>query len=121
MESTSISWFSPWANPASYATAFRPAEAAFLRKSGFTVCRLPLAPDLLFDPADPARPKEVIRDVDRGVRLLLDAGLAVIFDPVHGSSSSVEWEAGLAHDPVFLAKAQAYWEALAQAFRGLLH
>lgn len=52
------------------------------------------------------------------MRLLLDAGLAVIFDPVHGSSSSVEWEAGLAHDPVFLAKAQAYWEALARHFAG---
>jgi len=112
-------WFSPWASPAAYATAFRPEEAAFLKKAGFTVCRLPLDPDLLFDPFDPSTPKPVIRAVDRGVRLLLDAGLAVIFDPIHGSSATVEWENGLDHDPVFLNKAEVYWEALARRFAGI--
>jgi hypothetical protein len=89
-----------------------------LKRAGFTVCRVPLDPDLLFDPSDPATPKPVINAVDRGVLLLLDAGLAVIFDPVHGSSAGVEWETGLDHDPAFLRKAQAYWEALAKHFAG---
>ena len=111
-------WFSPWASPAAYAEAFHPEEAAFLKRAGFTVCRVPLDPDLLFDPSDPATPKPTINAVDRGVRLLLDAGLAVIFDPIHGSSASVEWETGLDHDPAFLGKAQTYWEALAKHFAG---
>ncbi len=109
-------WFAPWANPAAYATAFRPDEAAFLKRAGFTVCRLPLAPDLLFDPADPGRPKPALRYVDAAVRLLLGAGLAVIFDPIHGSSSSDEWEWRLDHDPEFRAAAEAYWEALARHY-----
>ncbi|HTP58195.1 MAG TPA: glycoside hydrolase family 5 protein, partial [Spirochaetia bacterium] len=109
-------WFSPWANPATYATAFRPAEAEFLKKAGFTVCRLPLGPDLLFDPSNPGTPRPVIRDVDRGVHLLLDAGLAVIFDPIHGSSADAAWEAALYHDPSFLKKAEVSWEALARHY-----
>jgi endoglucanase len=109
-------WFAPWANPAAYGTSFRPDEAAFLRRAGFTVCRLPLAPDLLFDPADPGRPKPAIRYVDAALRMLLGAGLAVILDPIHGSSSSDEWERGLDHDPGFLAAAETYWEALARHY-----
>jgi aryl-phospho-beta-D-glucosidase BglC (GH1 family) len=112
-------WFSPWADPASYATAFGPEEAGFLKRAGFTVCRLPLDPDLLFDPSDPSTPKPVIRSVDRGVHLLLDAGLAVILDPIHGSSASVQWEEGLDHDPAFLNKVEIYWEALARHFAGI--
>ena len=109
-------WFSPWANPAAYGTSFRPDEAAFLKRAGFTVCRLPLAPDLLFDPADPGRLKPAVRYVDAALRLLLDAGLAVILDPIHGSSSSDEWERRLDHDPKFRAAAEAYWEALARHY-----
>ncbi len=86
-----------WANPASCDSRFSPEEATFLKKAGFTVCRLPLAPDLLFDPSQPAVPKPVIRSVDRAVRALLDAGLAVVFDPIHGSSSTAEWESSLYH------------------------
>jgi endoglucanase len=112
-------WFAPWANPASSETAFRPQEAEFLKRAGFTACRLPLAPDLLFDPGDPAKPRPSIRYVDRGVRLLLDAGLAVIFDPIHGASSDDTWEAGLYHDPAFLKKAEIYWEALARHYAAL--
>jgi len=111
-------WFSPWANPATYATAFRPAEANFLKRAGFTVCRLPLAPDLLFDSKNPGTPRPVIHEVDNGVRLLLDAGLAVIFDPIHGSSSNAEWESKLYHDPSFLKAVEIYWEALARHYAG---
>jgi hypothetical protein len=109
-------WFTPWSPPADSSSSFRPEEAAFLRAAGFTVCRLPLAPNLLFDADHPDVPRPALAAVDRGVRMLLDAGLAVVFDPIHGSSSSVEWETGLAHDPAFLAKADAYWEALARHF-----
>lgn len=112
-------WFSPWANPASYATAFGPKEAAFLKKAGFTVCRLPLDPDLLFDASDLSTPKPVIISVDHAVRLLLDAGLAVILDPIHGSSETDEWEKGLDHDPAFLGKVETYWETLAGHFAAI--
>jgi endoglucanase len=112
-------WFTPWANPAASATAFLPQEAAFLRRAGFTVCRLPLAPDLLFDPSNPSTPKPAIQAVDRGVRLLLDAGLAVILDPIHGSSSDIQWEIGLDHDPSFLKKVEIYWESLARHYAEL--
>jgi aryl-phospho-beta-D-glucosidase BglC (GH1 family) len=111
-------WFSPWADPATYDTRFRPDEAAFLKKTGFTVCRLPLAPDLLFDPERPAQPKETLRYVDSAVRLLLNSGLAVVFDPIHSSSSNADWESGLYHDPAFLAKVEVYWESLARHFAG---
>ena len=112
-------WFSPWANPASYATAFGPKEAAFLKKAGFTVCRLPLDPDLLFDASDLSTPKPVIISVDHAVRLLLNAGLAVILDPIHGSSETDEWEKGLDHDPAFLGKVETYWETLAGHFAAI--
>ncbi len=113
------SWFTSWSNPSTYATWFRPDEAAFLKRAGFTVCRLPLAPDLLFDPADPARPKAAIRYVDRAVRMLLGAGLAVVFDPIHGASSSDAWESEFDHDPSFLTKVEVYWESLASHFAAL--
>jgi len=109
-------WFSPWANPAGYTTSFSPEEAAFLRRAGFTVCRLPLAPDLLFDPSDPSVLKPEVRSVDRAVHMLLDAGLAVILDPIHGPSSSSEWESRLDHDPAFLRDAQSFWVALARHY-----
>ena len=112
-------WFTSWSNPASYATRFRPAEAAFLKRAGFTVCRLPLAPDLLFDLMHPAQPKDTIRSVDKAVRLLLDAGLAVVFDPIHGPSSSAEWESKLDHDPSFRAAVELSWEALARHFAAM--
>lgn len=112
-------WFTSWSSPASYATRFRPAEAAFLRRAGFTVCRLPLAPDLLFDPAHPGRPKDATIYVESAVRMLLDAGLAVVFDPIHGPSSSAEWESRLDHDPSFLAEVEIYWESLARHFAAI--
>jgi endoglucanase len=113
------SWFTPWANPAGYATAFRREDADFLKRAGFTVCRLPLAPDLLFDPYQPSMQKAEIHLVDKAVRLLLDAGLAVVLDPIHGSSSDAEWERRLDHDPVFLGQVREYWEALARHFAGI--
>ncbi|MGO8693025.1 MAG: glycoside hydrolase family 5 protein [Rectinemataceae bacterium] len=112
-------WFTSWANPAMYAIGFRSDEAAFLEKAGFTFCRLPLAPDLLFDPAHPATPRPEIRFVDRAVRLLLDAGLAVVFDPIHGPSSSSEWESKLCHDPLFLSAVETYWESLAEHYAAI--
>jgi len=110
------SWFTTWADPATYGTRLRPDEAVFLKKAGFTVCRLPLAPGLLFDPAKPAEPKETISYVDSAVHMLLDAGLAVVFDPIHGPSSNADWERGLDRDPTFLAKVEIYWEALARHY-----
>jgi endoglucanase len=110
------SWFTTWGDPALYKTRLRPVEADFLKRVGFTVCRLPLDPDLLFDPSNPARPKDALRFVDHAVRLLLDAGLAVIFDPIHGPSDVFEWERRLYHDPSFLAKAEIYWKSLAGHF-----
>ncbi|MGA2639845.1 MAG: cellulase family glycosylhydrolase [Spirochaetia bacterium] len=114
-------WFTPWANPAAYGSRFRPEEAAFLKRAGFTVCRLPLDPDLLFDPANPAQLNESVRFVDRGVRVLLDAGLAVVLDPIHGSSSTAEWERRLDHDPSFLGKVEIYWESLARHYAAFSH
>ena len=112
-------WFTSWANPVAYATAFRADEAAFLKRAGFTVCRLPLAPDLLFDPSNPGAPTAEIRYVDRAVRLLLDAGLAVVLDPIHGPSSNADWESKLDHDPGFLASVETYWEALARHYAAI--
>ncbi|NNM67487.1 MAG: cellulase family glycosylhydrolase, partial [Spirochaetales bacterium] len=109
-------WFTPWAQPAAYRDAFRPEEAAFLKSCGFTVCRLPLRPDLLFDSSNPAVLGPHLRDVDHAVRLLLNAGLAVILDPIHGSSSDSDWEHRLAHDPSFLSKVEIYWQTLARHY-----
>ncbi len=109
-------WFTPWANPLNYQNAFHPQEAAFLRKAGFTVCRLPMDPDLLFDSAHPETPAPAIRYVDRAVHMLLSAGLAVIVDPLHGDSSNAAWESRLYHDASFRSKAETYWEALARHF-----
>lgn len=108
--------FSPWTNPASFGTRFRPEDADFIKRAGFTVCRLPLGPDLLFDPAQPAQPKAEIRYVDRVVRLLLDAGVAVVFDPIHGDSANSDWEKKLAHNASYRAKAETYWESLARHY-----
>ena len=109
-------WFTPWAQPDAYMDAFHPEEAAFLKHAGFTVCRLPLAPDLLFDRNDPGVLSSNLRYVDHSVRLLLKAGLAVILDPIHGSSSDTAWERRLAHEPAFLTKVEIYWTALARHY-----
>jgi len=108
--------FSPWTNPASYGTRFGPEDADFIKRAGFTVCRFPLGPNVLFDPARPEQPKAEIHYVDRVVRLLLDAGIAVVFDPIHGSSGDAEWEKSLAHDAPFRAKVELYWESLARHY-----
>jgi aryl-phospho-beta-D-glucosidase BglC (GH1 family) len=109
-------WFTPWAKPGEYLDAFRPEEASFLKSCGFTVCRLPLAPDLLFDSNNPGGLSSNLRYVDHAVRLLLNAGLAVILDPIHGTSSNTDWERRLAHDPSFLTKVEIYWNALARHY-----
>ncbi len=109
-------WFTPWAKPDTYWDAFHPEEADFLKHAGFTVCRLPLAPDLLFDSNNPGSLSPNLRYVDHAVRLLLNAGLAVILDPIHGSSSDATWERRMAHDPSFLTKVEIYWQALARHF-----
>ncbi len=109
-------WFAPWANPAAYADGFGPDEAAFLVKAGFTFVRLPLDPDLLFDRDHPAVFRPAVRFVDTAVRMLLDAGLAVVLDPIHGSSDNARWESALYHDAAFRAAAASYWESLARHY-----
>lgn len=112
-------WFTPWADPDTYDIRFRADEAAFLKRAGFTVCRLPLAPDLLFDESDPSHPKPVVRYVDNAIRTLLDAGLAVVLDPIHGSSSNADWEEQLNDSPAFLSAAEVYWESLARRYSAM--
>jgi aryl-phospho-beta-D-glucosidase BglC (GH1 family) len=109
-------WFSAWANPTHYSDNFRPEEAAFLKGAGFTVCRMPLGTAVLFNPDNPGVPNDNLAAVDHAVRLLLNAGLAVIFDPIHDASSDSAWERRLAHDPAFLGQVEAFWEGLARHY-----
>jgi len=112
-------WFTSWSNPERYGASFTLQEAAFLKSAGFTFCRLPLSPDLLFDPSHPAVVSANIRYVDAAVKLLLGAGLAVVLDPIHESSATDEWERRLYNDPGFRSAVAAYWEALARHFAAI--
>ncbi|HUX37723.1 MAG TPA: cellulase family glycosylhydrolase [Rectinemataceae bacterium] len=94
-------------------------DAAFIKGAGFTFCRLPLAPELLFDPKHPEEPKPAIAAVDGAVRTLLDAGLAVVLDPIHESSAKDDWESRLHKEPAFRAAVSTYWEALARHFAAI--
>jgi aryl-phospho-beta-D-glucosidase BglC (GH1 family) len=109
-------WFSQYSPPARYATRLGPSDFALMRSAGFTALRLTIEPRLLFDEADPSVPKPAILYVDRAVRLALDAGLGLVFDPIHGSSNDDAFERSLARDPAFGKKVEAFWESLARHY-----
>jgi aryl-phospho-beta-D-glucosidase BglC (GH1 family) len=112
-------WFSVYSNPRRYPDRLGPGDFALIAKAGFTAVRLTIAPGVLFDPADPGRPKDAIASVDRAVRLILDTGLGLVFDPMHGSSDNDDFEHSLARDKAFGAKVEAFWESLARRYSAL--
>jgi aryl-phospho-beta-D-glucosidase BglC (GH1 family) len=112
-------WFSEYSNPLRYYDRLGPGDFALIKKAGFTGVRLTIAPDVLFDAADPLSPKPPIQAVDRAVRMILDAGLGLVFDPIHGSSSNDDFEHSLARDKDFEAKVEAFWEGLARRYSDL--
>jgi aryl-phospho-beta-D-glucosidase BglC (GH1 family) len=105
-------WFtySPEATPAhweSYTTDDRLRE---LREAGFNHVRLPIAPEELFDPNDPATPEgEQISYIRTAIERLVAADLAVLVD-VH--PWSFEWQRQL-EDAVFVQQFGQFWQSLA--------
>jgi len=112
-------WFAAWSEQRLLGTWHTADDAALIRRLGFTFVRLPASPQWLFNPADPAHPPAAIRYYEHAVRLFLDAGLAVIVDPIHGTSSNDAFEDSLARDPGFRRGVDAGWEALARGFAAI--
>jgi endoglucanase len=109
-------WFSPWSERRQAGTWLTADDAALIRRLGFTFVRLTASPEWLFNTADPANPPDLIRYYDRAVRMFLDAGLAVIVDPIHGTSSDDTFEDSLARDPGFQGRVETGWEMLARRY-----
>lgn len=110
--------FTTFASPRRFRVRLETVDFALIKRMGFTFCRLPLDAAHFFDPAHPDRLRPDIRSVDVAVRKILAAGLSVIIDPIHPSSSEPEFDEGLATNPRFAAKIIAYWEAIARRYAG---
>jgi len=112
-------WFSPWSEARRAGVWLREDDAALIRRLGFTFVRLTASPEWAFNPGDPSNPPPVIRYYDHAVHLFLDAGLAVIVDPIHGTSSDDRFEDSLARDAAFRKGVEDGWEALARRYSAL--
>ena len=112
-------WFAAWSEQRLLGTWHTADDAALIRRLGFTFVRLTASPQWLFNPADPAHPPAAIHYYEHALRLFLDAGLAVIVDPIHGTSSDDAFEDSLARDPGFRRGVEAGWEALARRFAAI--
>lgn len=110
------SLFAAGANPLRYESGFSEADLVLLAKEGFTFCRLPIDPSLLFDPQNPSHLRPAIHYVDRVVQLVLAAGLSIVIDPIHTASSEHSFEGALATDGAFAAKVGEYWTAVASRY-----
>jgi len=108
--------FMKGANPLRYDTAVNGSLLARLHAAGLTFCRLPLDPSVLFNAADPSRLLPAVKYVDRAVDTILAAGLAVVIDPIHTSSSDRWFEGQLATDPSFRGKVAQFWHAIAARY-----
>lgn len=109
-------WFSSYSDPKRYATRLTESDFSLIKETGISVIRLTIAPEVLYNDAAPAAFRDPIRYVDKAVRMALDAGLAVILDPIHGASSNNDFESRLAHDASFRSRVEGFWEALARRY-----
>jgi endoglucanase len=112
-------WFSSYSDPKRFASRLGESDFSLIKGTGISVVRLTIAPEVLFDDAQPGAPRDPVRYVDKAVHMALDAGLAVIVDPIHGSSSNNDFEGRLAHDPSFRSRVETFWEALARRYAAL--
>jgi aryl-phospho-beta-D-glucosidase BglC (GH1 family) len=109
-------WFSSYSDPKRYATRLTESDFLLIKETGLSVIRLTIAPEVLYNDADPAALRDPIRRVDNAVRMALDAGLSVIVDPIHGTSSHNDFENRLAHEASFRARVEMFWETLAHRY-----
>jgi endoglucanase len=88
---------------------------ARIKAQGFTYVRLPIATNVLFQANNPSQLTAInLAYVDNAVKIIIDAGLAVVFDGIHNSDEA--FEKNLATSAGYDEKAIAYWKALAQYF-----
>ena len=109
-------WFSAYSDPKRYPTRLSQSDFSLIKETGISVIRLTIAPEVLFNDAEPAVFRDPIRYVDKAVQMALDAGLAVIVDPIHGTSSNNDFEGRLARDPAFRSRIETFWETLARRY-----
>ncbi len=109
-------WFSSYSDPKRYAHRLTESDFSLIKETGISVVRLTIAPEVLYNDAVPETFLDPIRYVDKAVRMALDAGLAVIVDPIHGASSNNDFESRLAHDAAFRSRVESFWEALARRY-----
>jgi len=86
------------------------ADLVQLRQLGFTFVRLPILPGVIFDETDPGQLGPRIGELDRAVRLILDAGLAVVVD-FHPEDD--QFRTRLQSDDGFVAAVATFWKSLA--------
>jgi endoglucanase len=105
-------WFtySPEASPTHWESYTTDDHLWELREARFNHVRLPIAPEELFDPNDPATPNgEQLPYIRTAIERLVAADLAVIVD-VH--PWSFEWQ-GQLEDADFVQRFGQFWKALA--------
>lgn len=107
-------WFNDYSDPAQFATRFTAAHFATLKSLGFTYIRLPIGNTILFQPANPSQLNtKNIGYIDNAVKMITDAGLAVILD--HHPWQD-DYEKQLYYNPSKITELQSYWTALATHF-----
>ena len=108
-------WFNDYSSASQYSTRFNSVDMARIKALGFTYVRLPIATNVLFQANNPSQLTAInLAYVDNAVKIIIDAGLAVVFDGIHNSDET--FEKNLATSAGYDEKAIAYWKALAQYF-----
>lgn len=108
-------WFNDYSDAKQYGTRFTSADLARIKAQGFTHIRLPIGTNVLYQNENPSQLQpNKLTFVDAAVKMAIDAGLAVVFDPIHNADET--FEKNLATIAGVDAKVADYWKAVATYF-----
>lgn len=109
-------WFSSYIDNDYFLHRFTDVHLKQVHELGFRHVRLPLAWGVLFNEDNPTVLNAAyVASVDKALKLITDAGLAVILDPLHGASE--ETEKRFATDPAFQVKVSVFWQSVIKRYR----
>ncbi len=108
-------WFNDYSDPAQFDNRFTAADMQRIKAEGFTYIRLPIGSPWLFSETASGNVTEGnVKKVDAAVKIAIDAGLAVVLDPLHNSTDALEIK--LASAAGYTDKIASYWKSLASYF-----
>ena len=108
-------WFNDYSDQAQFGTRFSLADLQRIKAEGFTFIRLPIGTPLLFQETNPGQLLQInLNYVDEAVQNAINAGLAVVLDPVHNSTDGLEIK--FATVSGYSDKLASFWKSVAKYF-----